>query len=177
MEIRKLNDNTLKEAVKLKIYSWTEELAGVAYNHLNFDEEYTFWRDWSHTAEENQDVRFLFGMFDQHRLIGAIFTSYAEVFDHHNAIEINGLWVDETYRNQKVSLKLIHHVLKLYEPYKKEVVIVYNHKLSPSNRYYYHLGGKVMRSEYQMDGKLFVDIFHYEYNTLYELIKSHLAKI
>jgi len=176
MEIKKLNDETLIDAIQLKIFSWTEELAGVTENNHDFDKEYQLWLAWSHTAEENQDVRFLYGMFDRDYLIGAVFSSFAEIDDHPNAIEINGLWVDGHYRNQKISIKLLHHILKLYQSYNKDKVIVYNHKLSPSNSYYYHLGGEVIRSEYQMDGKLYVDIFLYDYKVLYDLLENRIAK-
>lgn len=174
MELKKLSDEQLKSAVKLKIDSWTEELAGVAENDLNVEEEYQFWLTWSQTAEEHHDVRLLYGMFDQETLTGAIFTSFAETYDHPNAIEINGLWVDNHYRNQHISTRLLYHVLKCYQPHQKDVVIVYNHRLSPSQGYYYHLGGKVIRSEYQMDGKLLVDVFLFDAKELFDYLKNKL---
>jgi len=43
MKINKLDKTTLKQAVKLKVDCWPEQLAGKLSHHLNEDDEYRFW--------------------------------------------------------------------------------------------------------------------------------------
>jgi len=166
--IKKLDKITLKDAIHLKIVSWTEELAGILQNDLDFEEEYSFWLDWMKSEKEHQDIRVLYGLFDNNMLIGAIFTSLAENHDHPNAVEINGLWINYYYRNKGLSKILINHALKVYQHLNKEAVVVYSHHYAPSNKYYLYKGGKVIRQDRQMDEKLLVDVFLFDYHKLFD---------
>ena len=38
-------------------------------------------------------------------------------------------------------------------------IVIYNHHYSPSNEFYSKFGAQVARQEYQMNGKLLVDVF------------------
>lgn len=162
MELAKLNDETLKQAIALKVACWQEELAGKVIHHLDFKEEYAFWKEWMHSADKHQDVRTLIGTFDNEKLVACIFASFAEVEDHENAVEINGLFVNPDYRNQRLSLKLLQAVLEDYHKIGKKAVIIYNHKYAPSNTYYKKLGGKVINTITQLDGQLEIEVFHFD---------------
>ena len=172
MTIQKLTKQTLKDAIILKIACWTEELNGVLENTLSFDEEYAFWLDWMQTGKKHSDQRCLYGMFENEKLIGAIFTSFAEDYDHPNAIEINGLWVDPLYRGLHIAKKLLGFTLKKYQHQKKEKVIVYNHHDAPSNAFYHRLGGRILRKDLQMDGKLAVDVFIFSFERLLDKLSK-----
>ncbi len=55
---------------------WTEELAGKAENTLLFSEELDFWVDWMNKAEENNDIRFLIGAFENDKMLGIIYNHH-----------------------------------------------------------------------------------------------------
>ncbi|MFU8787099.1 MAG: GNAT family N-acetyltransferase [Candidatus Izemoplasmataceae bacterium] len=164
MVIRKLDKQTLKDAIRLKVECWQEEINGCFVHHLNYDEEYIFWSNWMDTAQEHNDVRTLLGAFDNTILTGVIFASFAEDAFGSDAIEINGLWVNKDYRGQQISLKLLAEILPFYQNLNKHKVIIYNHKYAPSNDYYKAIGGKIIACDSQLEGRLLVDIF--EFNTL-----------
>jgi GNAT superfamily N-acetyltransferase len=171
-----LNKETLKEAIKLKIECWTEELNGIAENDLEFSKTYLFWLNWMNSAEEDNDFRILLGAFVEKKLIGTIFTSLAETLDHSNAIEINGLFLDKDFRNQGLSYSLMKSALKEYSEMNKTGVIVYSHRKAPSNSFYHHLGGKVIRTDHQMNDLLVVDVFLFDFNSLYGIINKKFHK-
>lgn len=159
LNIRALSYEDMKEAIELKIHCWTEELQGVADNDLEFDSEFFFWTDWMYKAKEHHDIRILLGAYQEERLAGVLFSSIAEVFDGEYAFELNGLWVKEDYRGQGIAKKLIKAAAIQFEKEGFKDMIAYCHHLAPSNAFYKHLGGKVIRREKQMDGLLEVDIF------------------
>ena len=94
IEIRKLTEADMKQAVELRILCWTEELAGKTENVLSPSEELNLWIEWINAAEENNDIRLLIGAFENDTMLGASFSSFAETFDiPEKGIELNGLWV------------------------------------------------------------------------------------
>lgn len=160
INIRQLTEEDMQEAMKLKVLCWTEELAGQADNSLSVSQELEFWVDWMHTAEENNDIRLLIGAFENDKMLGVAFGSFAETDDiSENGIELNGLWVYPDERNRGVSLMMIIYILEYYLKLGKEKIIIYNSHHSPSNKFYHKFGAYVERQEYQMDGLLLVDVF------------------
>jgi len=175
LEIRKLTNEELKEAVMLKITSWSEELNGVAENQIQFNEEYKFFIDWVLQEKEANDVRTLIGVFEDQTMLGCAFASYAEIYDcEENGMELNGLWIYPSARNRKLSLLMLEFMINTYLPLGIEKMIVYSHHYAPSNRFYHHLGGKIIKNDLQMQGKLEVDIFEFELNQLKKIIQDKL---
>ena len=171
MKIKPLDKESLKAAIKLKLQCWEEELANRFDYPLNYEEEYAFYERWMRTEKVDNDRRTLLGMFQNGKLIGTIFASFAEVEDHPNACEINGLFVEPDYRGQSISLLLIKEALDVYYQLGKEYVIVYNHKYAPSNAFFRYLGGKVIREEFQLNKQLHVEVFQFSITDL--LNKCH----
>lgn len=163
MEIRKLHQSDMPQAMKLKVYCWTEELAGKAENTKDIEKEIRFWTDWMNTPDEHNDIRLLLGAFENSDLLGVAFASFVDSKDApENGIELNGLWVFPEYRGKGISLKLILEIINFFVPLNVKKLIVYNAHYAPSNAFYKKFGGKVIDSEYQMDGKLPVDIFEFD---------------
>ncbi|PKK98053.1 MAG: hypothetical protein CVV57_08975 [Tenericutes bacterium HGW-Tenericutes-2] len=175
--VRDLTKEELKEAVMLKITSWSEELNGVAENQIQFDEEYQFFVDWVDNEKESNDVRTLIGVFEDDSMLGCAFASFADIYDcEENGIELNGLWIYPSARNRNLSLMMLNHIIDTYLPYGMEKMIVYSHHHAPSNSFYHHLGGKVIKYDLQMHGKLEVDIFEFELAKLKKLIHKKLVQ-
>ena len=175
LTIRNLTKEELKEAVMLKITSWSEELNGVAENQIQFDEEYQFFSDWMDQEKEANDVRTLIGIFEDHLMLGCAFASFADIYDcEENGIELNGLWIYPSARNRNLSLMMLKHIIDIYLPFGMEKMIVYCHHHAPSNGFYHYLGGRVIKYVLQMQGKLEVDIFEFELVTLKKLIQMKL---
>jgi hypothetical protein len=156
MEIRPLEKTSLKEALKFKVHYWNVELDGVVESKITLDETYDFWSKWMDEAHLHDDKRTLLGAFDQDKVVGCIFLSYAEISDHERAVEINGLWIDQANRKKRISLELLKKGLSYYID--KEKVIVYNHRFSESNTYYRYLGAELLREDIQ-DEHTKVDVF------------------
>jgi len=159
IEVRALTKNELASAIKLKIRVWQEELAGKAEHELSFEEEMEFFMRWAESEKEHHDRRILLGAFQEGKLLGGAFGSFAEVEDDENAMELNGLWVEEDHRGKGISLVLLSVLVKAFRDLGKDQMIVYNHHFAPSNEYYRKLRGKVIRQDRQMNGKLLVDVF------------------
>lgn len=175
LTIKNLTKEELKEAVMLKITSWSEELNGVAENEIQFDEEYQFLSNWMDSEKEANDVRTLIGIFEKDSMLGCAFASFADIYDcEENGIELNGLWIYPSARNRKLSLMMLDYIIDIYLPYGMEKMIVYSHHHAPSNSFYHHIGGKVIKYDLQMHGKLEVDIFEFELEKLKKLIQVKL---
>lgn len=160
IEIRQLTEVDMKQAIELKILCWTEELAGKAENTLSIPNELEEWLDWMNTAQEHDDIRLLIGAFENDKMFGVAFGSFAETFDIlEKGIELNGLWVYPEQRSRGISLIMIIYMLDFYLAKGMEKMVVYNHHYSPSNQFYRKFGAQVTKQEYQMDGALLVDIF------------------
>ena len=172
MVIKYLDQNTLKEAIKLKVDCFQEELAGKLTLSLNYEEEYAFYLEWMQKEKEHQDKRTLLGAFKDDVLVGTIFVSYAENGDDPNACEINGLFVDLNYRKKRIAINLMKEALNHYLD--KENVIIYNHKYAPSNRFFKALGAKVYREDFQENGKLHVEVLKV---SLKELLVNLINKL
>lgn len=160
MHIRCLKESDMKEAVKLKIQCWTEELAGQGENTLSLMKELPFWIDWMKTEQEHQDIRMLIGAFEGNTMLGVAFASLAEKEDlPDKGIELNGLWIKRNYRGRGISYRLLKVLFDFYQEQGMEKVVIYSLHHSPSNSFYRHLGAKVMREDLQMDGQVKVDVF------------------
>ena len=160
IKIRQLTEVDMRQAMELKILCWTEELAGKAENTLSLSKELDFWVDWMNTAKENNDIRLSIGAFEDDKMLGVTFSSFAETFDiPKKGIELNGLWVYPDQRNRGISLMMIIYTLDFYMTKGMEKIVVYNHHHSPSNQFYRKFGAQVARQEYQMGGRLLIDIF------------------
>lgn len=160
IEIRQLKESDMQQALELKILCWTEELAGKAENTLSVSQELDFWIEWMHTGKENNDIRLLIGAFEKDKMLGVAFSSFAETFDiPEKGIELNGLWVYPDQRNRGISLMMIIYTLDFYMVMGMENIVVYNHHYASSNQFYHKFCGQVTKQEYQMEGKLLVDVF------------------
>ena len=160
IKIRQLTEADMKQAIELKILCWTEELADKAENTLSVSQELDSWIEWMNTAKENNDIRLLIGAFENEKMLGVAFSSFAETDDiPEKGIELNGLWVYPQQRNRGVSLLMMIYILDFYLAKGMETMVVYNHHHAPSNQFYRKFGAQVSKQEYQMDGKLLVDIF------------------
>lgn len=168
MIIRKLNKEEYSQAIDLKIYSWDEEVAGTVTNPMIKEKELDFIIDWVNSAEKYDDIRLVYGAFDNEKFVGFAGASIAEESDSENGIELNYLFVNEEYRGQGISLKLINELLIEFLPKGFKELIVYNYNLSPSNQYYRKLEGKVKKQTSEMDGKLLIDIFSFDAEKLNE---------
>lgn len=160
IEIRQLTEADMQQAIELKILCWTEELAGKAENTLSTSQELDFWIDWINTAQENNDIRLLIGAFEEDKMLGVAFGSFADTFDiPEKGIELNGLWVYPDQRSRGISLMMIIYMLDFYLAKGMETIVVYNHHYAPSNQFYRKFGAQVVKQEYQMDNRLLIDVF------------------
>ena len=170
MHIRSLTKADMKEAVRLKIACWTEELAGKADNTLDVEKEYAFWCEWMQSGKKHHDQRTLLGVFEHDRMQGVIFASLAAEDDAFEACEINGLYVYPEARGKGIALAMIRQIIQVYLGMGCKELIVYCHHHAPAQVFYTRLGGKVIRQDAQMDGKLLVDIFSFDQKTLSALL-------
>ena len=154
--IKPLTTHTLHSAISLKVRAWQEELNGIFEHHLDEAEERVFYEHWASSGEAHQDRRVLLGAFEKGRLVGAVFASYAELDDHPNAVELNGLWIEPTHQGQGLSKRLLSEALT---PYTQEAVVVYCHTHAKAYAYYLYLGGEVIKTLTQLDGNLHVSVF------------------
>ncbi|MCM1989047.1 GNAT family N-acetyltransferase [Oceanirhabdus seepicola] len=172
MIIRKLNEEEYSQAIDFKIYSFNEEVAGTVSNPLIKEKELNLILDWINSAEKYNDIRLLYGAFDNEKFMGFAGASIAENIDSENGIELNYLFVKEEYRGQGISLKLINKLLSEFIPRDFKELIVYNYNISPSNQYYRKLGGKVKNQTSDFDGKLLIDIFSFDARKLNEILQE-----
>ena len=149
--------------MKLKISCWTEELSGQAENNLQLNEEVDFWTDWLNTPDEHNDIRVFIGAFEDAYLLGAAAASFVKSKDSpQDGIELNGLWVFPEHRGKGISLNMILYIIDFFIPFGLTRMEVYNPHFAPSNNFYIKFGGNVIEREYQMDGRLLVDIFDFD---------------
>lgn len=175
--IRNLTTNDMKETIQLKIECWTEELAGKAQNTLDYSKELDFWVNWMNSADKNEDIRLLIGAFEDNKMLGVAFASFAETEDiPEKGIELNGLWVYPEQRGRGVSLKLIVYLLDFFKGIDKEKIVIYNHHYCPSNNFYRKFGANVIRQDEQMGGKLLIDVFIADIDLFKDNIEKSLSK-
>ncbi len=159
MIIRELRDCDMLQAIQLKALCWPEELAGLSDKEMDIEKEYIFWLDWMHNGIENNDVRALIGAFEDDKLLGVAFASFAEKEDSDCGIELNGLWVNPNARGRGISLKLLSKLLNYYKKLGLKDIVIYNFHNSSSNSYYRKFGAKVFRTEVQMVEEIPTDVF------------------
>ena len=160
MIIRKLQYEDMAQAIKLKIICWPEEIAGLSNIQLDFNKEYDFWTQWMNTAEENNDVRLLYGIFSDNEMLGVAFGSFVDSKDiPESGFELNGLWISPQHRGKGVSLKLLQRLLDDFNNLGAKKIIIYNFHFSSSNKYYRKFGCTVINTEYQTSDNIPVDIF------------------
>jgi len=172
MIIRKLNEEEYSHAIDLKIHSWDEEVAGKEPNPMVIEEELNFILEWINSAEKYNDIRLVYGAFDNGKFMGFAGASIAEESDSENGIELNYLFIKEDYRGKGISLKLLNKLLSEFLPKGFTELVVYNYNVSPSNHYYRKLGGKVKKQVSEMDGKLLIDIFSFDAGNLNRILKK-----
>ena len=118
-------------------------------------------------SEKYDDDRLLIGAYEDGKLLGAGFASFAESSDIKQAgIELNGLWVQPDHRNKGISLAILKDILKYYEKYHMKEIVIYNPRYAPSNTFYKKFGCHVKKTMTQLNGKLPVDIFYGNIGTL-----------
>ncbi len=177
MELKHLYEEDMDQAISLKLACWEEELAGKLVWPLKYQNEFSFWKHWRHNEFEHDDKRTLLGYYQERLLIATGFCSFAKVIDGgHDAIEINGLWVKQSHRNQQLGLSLLYHLITQPAYKACHYVIVYNHHYAPSNDYYKKLNGQVIRVDTQCDGKMIVDVFRFDKKDLIATLKEKLKK-
>lgn len=177
IKIRQLTESDMKQAIELKVLCWTEELAGKAENILSVSEELDSWVEWMNSAKENNDIRLLIGAFENEKMLGISFGSFAESFDiPEKGIELNGLWVYPDQRSRGISLLMMIYILDFYLAKGMETIVVYNHHYAPSNQFYRKFGAQVSKQEYQMDGRLLVDIFLADMLSMKQNMEQSLKK-
>lgn len=177
INIRQLTEEDMRQAMELKVVCWTEELAGMAENTLAVPRELDFWVNWMRTAEEHKDIRLLIGAFEDDKMLGVAFASSAETYDIlEKGIELNGLWVYPNERNRGISLRMIIYILDYYLSLGMEKIVIYNLHHSPANKFYHKFSATVARQEYQMDGKLLVDVFLADMLTMKQKLEQSLQK-
>lgn len=158
--IRSLKTTEIPEAMKLKIESWTEELAGKANNNLILEEEIDFWSTWVSRGKVYNDIRLLIGAFENGELLGIAASNLAKFEDiSYNGMELNLLGVDKRHRGRGISIRLILYILNFYQCLGATKAVIYSHHYAPSNAFYPKFGAEILRKEFQEDGKLEVDVF------------------
>lgn len=173
MIIRELHDNDLLKAIQLKVQCWPEELAGMSDKKLDVEKEYLFWFEWSHQGIDNNDIRTLIGAFENDDLLGVAFCSLAETEDLDHGIELNGLWVAPHARGRGISFKLLSKIIDYYVNLGFKEIVIYNFHNSSSNSYYRKLGAMVLRTEYQLEECVPVDVFQCDIKTMKDNITKN----
>lgn len=177
IKIRELTEADMQQAIELKVLCWTEELAGKAENTLSISKEIDSWVSWMNTAEENNDIRLLIGAFEDDKMLGVAFGSFAETDDiPEKGIELNGLWVYPDQRSKGISLKMVVYMLDFYLDKGMENMVIYNQHYAPSNGFYRKFGAQVTTQVHQMGGKLLIDVFLTDMLSMKKNIEHSLKK-
>ncbi|MEG1256207.1 GNAT family N-acetyltransferase [Clostridium sp.] len=175
MIIRELKEEEFVLAVDLLVDCWDEELAGVAPNRRVKKEELDSMIQWLQEAEENNDIRLIYGAFENDKFMGFVGASIAEEYDvEKGGVELNYLFVHKEYRGHGISLQLTKKILDYFISKDFDKLVVYNHHCAPSNAFYRKFGGTVLRHEIQgtADEKLLVDIFIFDAKGLRKNIET-----
>lgn len=158
--IRPLIESEIEDAMKLKIESWTEELAGKAENTLSLKEEIGYWSNWTARGMLVGDIRLLIGAFEEDLLVGIAAGSLADYEDiSEYGIELNLLAVAKTHRGLGIAVQLILCIVDFYIPIGAQKIVIYNHHDAPSNSFYYRFGARILRVDMQENGVLTIDVF------------------
>lgn len=178
IHIRVLRHEDMAQAMELKKLCWPEELAGLSQVQPNWEREFTFWMAWMDSAQENNDIRILYGAFEGNEMMGVAFGSFVESKDiPQSGFELNGLWVYPQHRGKGVSLKLLLKLLDDFYTLGAKHIIIYNFHYSSSNSFYRKFGCQVIGTEYQTDAHIPVDIFSCDITDMKSKIAESLTKI
>ena len=178
IDIRELRYEDMAQAMELKKLCWPEELAGLSEVQMDSEREFTFWTTWMNAAQENNDVRMLYGAFNDDEMLGVAFGSFVESkHAPENGFELNGLWVYPQHRGKGVSLRLLLALLNDFYRLGARQIIIYNFHFSSSNSFYRRFGCQVVGSEFQTDDHIPVDIFSCDITGMKSRITESLARI
>lgn len=166
----------MRQAIQLKALCWPEELAGMSDHKLETEEEYSFWFGWMHTGIENNDVRSLIGAFEDDKMLGVAFASFADKEDSPCGVELNGLWVYPDKRGRGVSLMLMSKILEFYETLGLKEIVIYNFHNSSSNSFYKKFGAKVFKTQCQLKEQVLTDVFRCDIVTMKDSMKESILK-
>lgn len=176
MIIRELTKGELKQAAELKCQCEYEDYKDIIpQDSINVEEEFKFTDEWLNDKECN-DIRRIYGVFDDKTFLGYVGGSLAEKEDAENGVEINLLFVEKEHRGAALGLKLFKSILDEFRHYGVEKVIVYNWHECESNKFYRALGGQVIKQMIQKPGgkEALVDVFSWDLKTLRETLISKL---
>ena len=178
MEIKILAKDYYKEAMELKVHCATEELAGLAPNNLDVNNEAEFLNNWIDSENKYNDIRLVYSAFIDREFAGFIGSSFIEGKDDiAKGIEINYLFIKEKYRGLGVSLKLLEKSLDTFGRLGVDYIEVYNYHNCPSNKFYRKLGGIVVRTEIQDETyQLPVDIFAFDLSKMLLILREKISK-
>ena len=173
--LRELKETEFKEAMILRVRCWDEELNCKGINRLDVEEEIEDLKSWLSEAAENNDFRIVIGAFEADQLLGFASASFAENYDiEENGFELNYLFVHEDYRGQNISIQLLKSICTLFKEKNCNTLVVYNHHEAPSNAYYLHLGGNLMKQLTQGKDQLLIDVFSFDTDLLLETLTKKL---
>ncbi len=175
---RELTECDILDAAMLKASCWDEETAGTSSEKPDIVKEHTSFVKWMKTADENADVRLLYGAFDDEKMVGTVFASFVESKDApEHGFELNGLWVDQGYRRRGIALTLLKKVCEEFRKLGAKKMIVYNYHIAPSNSFYLKFGCNVISTEYQTKDRLQTDIIEGNIEDLITRLSVSLQKV
>lgn len=176
--IRQLRYTDMAQAISLKMLCWPEELAGLSDVQPDSEREFAFWTAWMSAAQQNNDVRILYGAFDGDEMLGVAFGSFVESKDApESGLELNGLWVYPKHRGKGVSLRLLLALLDDFYRLGAKQIVIYNFHFSSSNSFYRKFGCQVIGTEYQTEDRIPVDIFSCDIADIKKRIAESLGRI
>jgi GNAT superfamily N-acetyltransferase len=178
IEIKRLNNEELSDALRLHHECIFEEFD--QYNitvKKDFEYELKKLVGWAN-EEVIDDIRIIYGAFDDNLLVGFAGASFAEPKDYKNAMEINYLFVNKEYRGRRIGLRLMDSLVKDFIKEKRKNVILYNWHIWKSNNFYAHLGGQLLKQTIQkISGEdLLVDIFYWKMSDLQVRLEEKLSR-
>ncbi len=142
------------------------------------EREFAFWTAWMSAAQQNNDVRILYGAFDGDEMLGVAFGSFVESKDApESGFELNGLWVYPKHRGKGVSLRLLLALLDDFYRLGAKQIVIYNFHFSSSNSFYRKFGCQVIGTEYQTEDRIPVDIFSCDIADIKKRIAESLGRI
>lgn len=178
IEIKQLNNEDLADALKLHHDCIYEEFDQY---HITIKKDFEYELNqliaWAN-EDVSDDIRMIYGAFDDNILVGFVGASFAEAKIYKNAMEINYLFVNKDYRGRKIGLKLMDAVVAEFEGHKRKNVILYNWHIWKSNNFYSHIGGELIKQVIQKIGgtEQLVDIFYWKMDDLKTRLSDKLRK-
>ena len=177
MIIRKLTNEEIYEALMIKKECYeTDFINLVPLGSFNAEIEAKEVLAWVN-EENSNDIRKIYGAFEDGEFLGFIGASFAEMDDSQNGVEINYLFLKAKWRGLGIGLKLIYTVIGEYRHYGSKEVIVYSLHNSESNKFYRSFNPVVMNVVQQNFSGIIndVDVFKWDLMDLYVGIAKKLA--